>query len=107
MIVVDDASVDDSPRVVEHFAASNIKHIRHAKNQGFAAARNIGISNSHGRYIAFLDDDDEWLSDKQSARLETSPMKVGAVHSSWLIVHELNVLDRWIPLRSRVYGGSR
>ena len=102
LIVVDDASVDDTPRVVEHFAAANIRYICHAKNQGVAVARNTGISNSHGRYIAFLDDDDEWLPDKlrlQFARLEASPMNVGAVYSGYLIVHGLTrkVLSRRMP----------
>jgi len=102
LIVVDDASVDDTQRVVEHFAAANIKYICHAKNQGAAAARNTGISNSHGKYIAFLDDDDEWLPDKlrlQFARLEASPMNVGAIYTGWLIVHGLtgNVLSQQIP----------
>ena len=102
LIVVDDASVDDTPRVVEHFAAANIKYLRHAENQGATAARNTGISNSQGRYIAFLDDDDEWLPDKlrlQFARLEASPMNVGAVYTGWLIVHGLtgNVLSQQRP----------
>jgi len=102
LIVVDDASVDDTPRVVEHFTAANIRYICHAKNQGVAAARNTGISNSNGRYIAFLDDDDEWLPDKlrlQFARLEASPMNVGAVYTGWLIVHGLTrkVLSREMP----------
>jgi len=102
LIVVDDASVDDTPRVVEHFAAANIKYLRHARNQGAAAARNTGISNSQGRYIAFLDDDDEWLPDKlrlQFARLEASSMNVGAVYTGWLVVHGLtgNVLSQQRP----------
>jgi len=102
LIVVDDASRDDTPRAVEQFANPKMKYVCHEKNQGVAASRNTGISNSHGKYIAFLDDDDEWLPDKlrlQFARLEVSPVSVGAVYTGWLIVQGMTrkVLSQQMP----------
>lgn len=43
---------------------NNVKYIIVEKNGGACKARNIGINNSKGEYIGFLDDDDEWLPNK-------------------------------------------
>ena len=43
---------------------NRIKYIELDKNQGACIARNIGIKNSNGYYIALLDDDDEWVKEK-------------------------------------------
>ena len=66
-----------------------MRYIRHTANQGVAAARNTGIQRARSRYIAFLDDDDEWLPDKleaQVAVLEASSERVGAVYTGYLRV---------------------
>jgi glycosyltransferase involved in cell wall biosynthesis len=86
IIVVDDASQDDTEKMLRQFKDSRITLIRHEINQGVAAARNTGVMNSKGKYIAFLDDDDEWLPNKinrQIELLEISPKIVGAVYSGW------------------------
>src|SRR5262245_7125063 len=80
IIVVDDASKDDTERVLRHFEDSRITLIRHEINRGVAAARNTGVENAKGKYFAFLDDDDEWLPNKlnrQFELLESSPKLVG------------------------------
>ena len=56
IIVVDDASSDTTAEVCRGLAG--IKHVRVERNQGVAAARNIGIFESTSPYVAFLDDDD-------------------------------------------------
>jgi glycosyltransferase involved in cell wall biosynthesis len=89
IIVVDDASSDHTAEVAYMFADQRIKYIRHDANLGVAAARNTGIVNSRARYIAFLDDDDEWLPEKlarQLKRLHSSPTNVGAIYTSSLRV---------------------
>lgn len=64
-LVVDDCSPDDeTAKVIESVEDSRIKYIRHDENQGLSAARNTGIEQAEGKYIAFLDDDDEWLPNK-------------------------------------------
>ena len=62
MIIVDDGSTDDSVSVVEGYMArdNRIKLIKQA-NAGSAAARNNGIRQAEGQYIALLDADDIWL----------------------------------------------
>lgn len=65
VLVVDDQSVDDTKQVVEKFAESDsrIKYLFNPQ-KGANNARNYGISNSRGQYVAFLDDDDIWLETK-------------------------------------------
>src|SRR5258705_10332336 len=75
IVVVDDSSQDHTREVVNSLDDKRIKYIRHERNKGVAAARNTGVSNAKGDYIAFLDDDDEWFPEKlkkQCAVLEAS-----------------------------------
>lgn len=66
MIIVDDCSTDNSVDVINSYIEkdSRIKLIKRSWNAGPAIARNIAIENALGRYIAFLDSDDQWFSNK-------------------------------------------
>lgn len=66
MLIIDDGSIDNSINIVKGYVKRDkrIKLIEKEKNQGAAIARNIGIKESIGRYIAFLDSDDLWMSTK-------------------------------------------
>ncbi len=64
LLVVDDASTEDPTPVVAAFADDRVRLIRHEVNRGNAAARNTAIREARGRFLAFLDDDDEWTPDK-------------------------------------------
>lgn len=61
VIVVDDGSRDTSPEICDRYSKliKNCKVI-HQKNGGLSVARNVGIKNSKGKYLFFLDSDD-WL----------------------------------------------
>jgi len=67
IIVVDDNSPGsqfraEAERLMERYKNhDSINYIKHLKNRNGAAARNTGIKFSKGDFIAFLDDDDEWL----------------------------------------------
>ena len=69
VIVVDDGSSDGSAKVIEEFVhqtaidGHQVRFYRQT-NQGASAARNTGIANAKGEYIAFLDSDDLWLPEK-------------------------------------------
>ena len=60
LIVIDDGSTDEGPRVVEAFNDLPIRLIRQ-ENAGPGAARNRGLGLAQGELVAFLDADDEWL----------------------------------------------
>lgn len=68
IVVVDDGSHDDTRRVVESFG-ERVRYL-HQANAGVAAARNRGIVESSGRYVAFLDADDTWMPSKLQRQWE-------------------------------------
>lgn len=90
VIVVDDASSTNyAPEVVRSFGDSRIKTIRHPHNKGLSAARNTGIMMSKGKYIALLDDDDEWLPQKlelQYNSFKKSSPKIGIIYTGAIYV---------------------
>jgi glycosyltransferase involved in cell wall biosynthesis len=74
VIVVDDASTDQTASVCG--GLSGIRYIRLERNQGVAGARNVGLLESSGKYVTFLDDDDLRLPgsiDLQVQALEAHP----------------------------------
>ncbi len=64
LIIVDDNSTDDTKEVVNEFQDHRIRYHRNEKNLGGGGSRNKGIELSRNEFIAFLDDDDEWLPTK-------------------------------------------
>ena len=73
VIIVDDASTDDTEQVVASMQEPCIRYIRLEHNSGACMARNIGIQAAQGEWIAFQDSDDEWMPDilsKQFAQLQ-------------------------------------
>lgn len=78
LIIVDDASQDDTRSIATGFSQedSNITVIFQDINSGAAATRNHAIAHARGRYIAFLDADDEWLPDKLNLQI-TAMKKTG------------------------------
>jgi glycosyltransferase involved in cell wall biosynthesis len=75
LIVVDDGSTDRTADEIEKYGG-RVRLLRHPENRGVSAARNRGILNAKGKYIAFLDSDDLWVKGKlkiQVAFLEDNP----------------------------------
>ena len=70
IIVVDDNNPGTDARrnteaIMEAYQSNpKVRYLKHEKNKNGAAARNTGIRAAKGRYIAFLDDDDEWSPEK-------------------------------------------
>jgi len=69
LIIVDDASKDNTEEIVKSFNDKRIIYIRHKTNKGAQAARNTAIYASQNEWIAFLDSDDEWLPNRLEAGL--------------------------------------
>ena len=88
LIIVDDASEDNTAQLVDGLRDKRIRYIRHEVNKGEVGARNTGVTNSRGEYIAFLDDDDEWLPEKLKLEmdlLENSPPETGGVYTGFFL----------------------
>ena len=80
LIIIDDGSTDETVEVISRFSGP-VRCIRQ-QNQGRAQARNVGLRNATGVYIAFLDADDIWEPDHLARSvqfLETHP-SIGLVH---------------------------
>jgi len=92
LVIVDDASSDNTEEIVRGFDDKRIVYIRHGEEMGGPAARNTGIRSARGEYVAFLDDDDEWLPEKlerQVEKMESSPADVGLIYTGFVLVDDL------------------
>lgn len=81
LIIIDDCSSDNTEDTVKAKIADNkynIIYLKNKKNMGAAFSRNRGISLAKGEYIAFLDADDIWRSDKINKQIELIN-KTGAI----------------------------
>lgn len=70
LILVEDCSTDDTLSRMQEYKDPRIRIIRQSHNQGAAKARNAGLREAIGRYIAFLDADDIWNSEKLERQLQ-------------------------------------
>lgn len=90
LIIVDDGSSDNTAEVAAGIKDKRVKYVRFFENKGVSAARNAGIRESRGEYIAFLDSDDEWFFNKLKSSLkvfrQNKHLNIGLVHSNgWFI----------------------
>jgi glycosyltransferase involved in cell wall biosynthesis len=106
ILVVDEISQalysnDNTRDAVNSFGDRRVKYLR-IERKGVSPARNLGITNSNGKYIAFLDDDDEWLPQKlklQVDLLENSRSVIGGVYTGLVVVDRSTglILRRVVP----------
>lgn len=91
IIIVDDGSTDNTRDVIAQFDTPKLRYI-YQENQGVSAARNNGIQQARGEYIAFLDSDDVFLPqrlEKCINYLQQHP-SVGLVHTGYIHIDEKN-----------------
>lgn len=91
LLVIDDASHDNTSQLVEEFMAGDQRIKLHSlpANQGAGFARNIGIKASKGAYISFLDADDLWLPQKLQIQLQfMEDQKVEVCYTSYELIDE-------------------
>ncbi len=89
ILIVDDNENNSSLSLIikKYCQEKDIKYIKQFGNRGANVARNIGAVNSEGEYIAFLDDDDEWLPDKASKQIAMLKKGYGLVFSKGVNVY--------------------
>lgn len=73
LIVVDDGSTDKTKEIIEEFIKKDerVKYFYQKNSGGPSKPKNFGISKAKGKYIAFLDHDDIWISDKLEKQLSS------------------------------------
>ena len=84
LLVIDDNSTDNSVNLIKSFIEndSRIKLLSNEKPTGLPATpRNLGIKQAEGRYIAFLDCDDVWLSNKLDNQIKLFDERTSVVYS--------------------------
>lgn len=94
IIVVDDGSTDDTPRQAAAYGG-RIRYIR-KENGGTGSARNRGIAESKGDYVAFLDGDDLWLPGKLERQMEAfrrEPRILAAQCGVYCVHQDLRVFE--------------
>jgi hypothetical protein len=103
ILVVDDGSTDETPTVARSFTDARVRYIRKA-NGGLSSARNAGIAQATGRFLSFLDSDDQFLPGKLEALLaafEADPT-LGLTAGQAILIDERGIplgetFDRGLP----------
>lgn len=92
LLIVDDCSKDDSLHLIQQKAQSDgrIRVIALEMNAGVANARNVGIKEATGKYIALLDNDDLWVEDKLERQLAIAEKGADIVYCSYDFIDEQN-----------------
>jgi glycosyltransferase involved in cell wall biosynthesis len=88
MMVIDDGSTDDTRKTLEPYSGK-INYI-YQENSGVSAARNTGIRAATGKWLAFLDSDDEWMPEYLSIQMEKASQNSNICMQSTdaMIIHE-------------------
>lgn len=107
LIVVDDGSTDRTFEIVKKFG-SKVKYARHNEIKGPSAARNTGIIETKGEYIAFLDADDVWMPAKieDQIRLFETSEDLALVYSNCYKINRLGEQIGIFPDPVELHRGS-
>lgn len=104
VVVGDDGSTDDLLAVARSFSDPRVRVARRGTNGGIGAARNVAIAAGGGRYLAYLDSDDEWLPGHLAtarAALDAAPARVAAVTTGFEMRYPSGRVDRREPAPHR------
>lgn len=87
IILVDDGSTDKSPEICDNWAKKDHRiKVIHKENGGVSSARNAGLDVANGKYISFLDGDDEYISNTLETALDKFDDSVDLVSFGYTIV---------------------
>ena len=109
IIIVDDSPADFEFRdaiknMLDRLNDDRVSYIRHVNNMGACAARNTGIEAAKGTYLAFLDDDDEWLPEKLEKQIKKIKIdKIGLVYCKQIVIND-TLMEKKINNR-KCYSG--
>jgi alpha-1,3-rhamnosyltransferase len=112
LIVIDDGSTDDSPRVIERVLSDCPfpSELIARENRGLCASLNQGFERTHGEYFAYLGSDDLWLPEFLAARvrlLATRPRAVLAYGHAFFIDEQNRIVDSTADWANYADGDAR
>jgi len=103
IIIIDDGSSDNTKEVLRPFIDQYPSQIRYfwEENKGLAAARNTGIAQARGKYLALLDADDKWLPCRlqEGVKVLDADSSVGLVHGN-ITYMDINEKEIGTPKRN-------
>ena len=83
LLIIDDASTDNTYQIVKPYLSDRIRYIKNKKNQGVAKSRNRGVLLATGVYIAFLDSDDWWKQGKLKTQIKKMEQTNAVLCYTW------------------------
>lgn len=107
LLITDDCSKDDTINIIKKFQEidNRIQLFSTGKNSGAAVARNISLQNATGKYIAFLDSDDTWISNKLETQIKFMKKKnIAFSFSNYSVMKEDGTLTGNIIHAPKVIG---
>ena len=114
IIIVDDSPSDFPAREDVHAVVEmrqhenpeiNIRYIAHTENKGACIARNTGLEVAAGEFIAYLDDDDEWLPEKIEKQMQVvQKSNAGLVYCGNLVINDMTGVRT--PAKKEFYRGN-
>ncbi len=106
-IVVDDGSTDGTQEWADGIGDARVRCIRLETNRGGGAARNAGILAARGRYVAFLDSDDEWEPGKISAQVKALEAEAAGGNEKVVVYTRIGVSRKNGRVETRPERGIR
>ncbi len=106
IIIIDNCSTDNTQIVIEKYKNYNVKAVQVNNDGVIGLSRNIGLKNSNGEFIAFLDSDDWWKKDKLKnvIKIFNSNHKVDLIyHNCYLISNNESKLSKCRALPNNCY----
>lgn len=97
--IVDNHSDDDTIEMIKSFNDSRLRIYKIHNNGVIGASRNIGIENANGKYVAFLDSDDWWASEKLEVSISALEKGVDLVYHDMFLVTKIN--QKIFPRRAK------
>jgi glycosyltransferase involved in cell wall biosynthesis len=97
VIVVDEASTDDTPALLAGLDDPRVRTVRHETPRGVSTARNRGAAEARGDWVAFTDDDDLWAPDKLARQLQAAQ----AAGRDWSYTGSVNIGEEFGVVHGR------
>lgn len=104
LIIIDNFSNDNTEGIVASYKDDRVKYIKFRNYGIIAASRNHGIKHAKGEYIAFLDSDDMWLTEKleKGIKVLESSNDTGMVYTRFRTIEDDTISERIFP-KKRTY----